>query len=113
VLFRSIDLNMDTTVAIDEINGKENFIDEDGRKKLEKNTETILKNRIDTFISKIQSEYDADIFGFGAKLREDKFQAWKRVSNNWEKTFNAIKVNVIAKVHIRNSAMLSKPLEER
>lgn len=107
-----INLNIVTTVAIDEIEGTENFIDDEGRMKLEQNAEKTLKERIDSLIEKMQSEYAVDIFGFGAKLREDKTEVWNRVSSNWEEIFKNLKVNVKTKVHIRNSAMLSKPLEE-
>lgn len=106
-----INLNIDTTVAIGEVEGTENFIDDEGLKKLEQSAEKALKERIEFLIEKMQSEYDLDIFGFGAKLREDKTRIWNRVSSNWEETFKNLKVNVIANVHIRNSGMLSKPLE--
>jgi spore germination protein KC len=107
-----INLSIYTAVAIDEIDGPENFIDDEGRKKLEQSAEKVLKERIEALIEKIQSEYDVDIFGFGAKLREDKIKVWNRVSSDWEETFKNLEVNVITKVHIQNSAMLSKPLEE-
>jgi len=106
-----INLNIDTTVGINEIEGTENFIDDEACKKLEQNAEIKLKARIESLIKKMQSEYDVDIFGFGEKLREDKIEVWKRVNSNWEETFKKLDVNVITKVHIQNSGMLSKPLE--
>jgi spore germination protein KC len=108
-----INININTIAAIDEIEGTENLIDDEGRKKLEQNAGKMLKAQIESIIDKMQSVYDADIFGFGAKLREDKIKVWYRVNNNWEETFKDLKVNVIAKVHIRNSSMLSKPLKVR
>lgn len=106
-----IDLNIDTTVAIDEIAGKENYFDEDGCRKLEQIAENSFKERIESFIKKIQTEFDADIFGFGTKLQEDEVKLWKSVSNNWEEIFKDLKVNVKTRVHIKNSAILSKSLE--
>ena len=107
-----INLNTDTTVAIDEILGTENFIDDEGRKKLEQSAENTLKKQIEALIKKVQSKYDADIFGFGAKLQEEKPQEWNSVSNNWEEVFKDLKVNVKTNVHIKNSALLSKSFEE-
>jgi spore germination protein KC len=107
-----IHLNIDTTVAIDEIGGTENLIDDEGRLRLEQNAEKSLKKQIESLIKKVQSEYAVDIFGFGAKLREDKNDVWKDVSSNWEEKFRNLEVNVTIKVHIRNSAVLSKPLKE-
>lgn len=107
-----INLDIDTTVAIDEIGGTDNFIDEEGRVKLEQNAENTLKKRIESLIYKIQLKYDADIFGFATKLQEDKAQVWNEVGNNWEEIFKNLKVNVKTNVHIKNSAIFSKPFEE-
>lgn len=75
--------------------------------KLENSTGNSLKKEIQELIRKVQSEYDADIFGFGEKLREDNASEWKVVSNIWEDVFKDLKVNVETKVHIKNSALLS------
>ena len=107
-----INLDIDTTVAINEIDSRENVIDEDGRTKLEQSIERKLKEQVESLIKKIQSEYDADIFKFGTKMREDKSKIWDRVKNNWEEIFKDLPVNVKTKVHIKNSAVLSKPVEE-
>jgi spore germination protein KC len=107
-----INLNTDTTVAIDEILGTENFIDDEGRKKLERSAENTLKKQIEALIEKVQLKYDADIFGFAAKLREEKPQEWNSVSSNWEEVFKDLEVNIKTNVHIKNSAMLSKSFEE-
>ncbi|WP_425802872.1 Ger(x)C family spore germination protein [Desulfitobacterium sp. Sab5] len=106
-----INLDIDTTVSLDEIDGTENLIDDEGRMKLENSVENTLKERIEAVITKMQSKYDTDIFGFGAKLREDNNREWKRVSSNWEEIFKDLRVNVTTRIHIRNSAMISKPLE--
>ena len=106
-----ININIYTTVGIDEIEGMENFIDEEGRNKLEQNAGEMLKERIESLIKKIQSDYGIDIFGFGARLREDKSKEWNRVSSNWDETFKNIKINIKVKVHVKNSAIFSKPLE--
>lgn len=106
-----INVNIDTTASIDEIGNAANYIDEEGRKELEQNAGETLKGRIEALIRKIQSEYDADIFGFGAKIREDKSGVWNSVGDNWDEAFKNLKVNVSAKVHIKNSALFSRPLE--
>jgi spore germination protein KC len=107
-----INLNVDTTVAIDEIDGTENVIADKGRLKLEQSADTTLKKRIESLIKKVQSEYDADIFGFASKLQEDNAQAWNSIGDNWEEIFKEMKVNVKTSVHIKNSAILSKSFEE-
>lgn len=104
-------VNIDTITAIDEAQGTVDFVDDDNRKKIEKSVASIRSKRIENLIKKMQNDYSADIFGFGEKLREDKLKVWKNFDNDWEKKFRDIHVAVNMNVHIRNSAMLSKPLE--
>lgn len=109
----SIEMNVsvETIVAIDEIENTENVIDEEGRKKLEAFSENFLKNHIEATIQKVQAEYGVDIFGFGSKLNDEDPKLWKNISLDWGARFKKLKVNVDCKIHIRNSAMLSEPLE--
>lgn len=106
-----INVDIEITVAINELGGEENLIDEPGRIKLEEFASKALKKQIETLIKKVQSEYGADIFGFGAKLMEDKNKVWDGVGNNWGGIFKDLDVNVNTKVHIKNSAILSKPFK--
>lgn len=107
-----MDVKIETEVSIDEVKGDKDFSEEEGRLSLESDTENMLKKRIEAFIKKVQSEYGADIFGFGAQLRQDKPRVWDSVKGDWDNKFRDIRVNVSAKVHIRNSATLSKKLKE-
>ncbi len=71
-----------------------------------------LKKKIETFINKIQSEYGTDIFKFGEKFMEKDVKKWKRVADKWEEVFRNSEVEVDAKVHIKNSALLYKTLKK-
>lgn len=105
-----MEVNVETTVALDEVQGYENFIDEDGIKELEQRTKDTLKSRMEVLIKKVQEEYDADIFGFGIRILENYPKVWKNVGGNWEEIFKDIKVNVNTKVHIKNSGVTSKTI---
>jgi spore germination protein KC len=107
-----INLNINTTVAIDEIDGKGSFFDEEGLKKLEETASSTQKKRIEVLINKIKSNYDADILLFALKLQENKPKTWKSVAGNWDEVFANMKVDVNTRVHIRNSAILSNSIEE-
>lgn len=108
----AINLDINTTVAIDEIYGICNFSEDKERIKLEQSAEKSLKQRIELLIGKVQSEYDADIFCFGSKLMEDKPKVWKSIKSKWDEIFKNLNVNVQTKVHIKNSAILSKSSKE-
>lgn len=106
-----MNVKVETITAIDEIAGTQDIIEDENRKRLEETAEKMLKNSIEKTIKKVQMEFGVDIFGFGVKLREKKPKVWNTVADNWADTFKALKVNVETKVHVKNSAMLSKTLE--
>jgi spore germination protein KC len=106
-----VDIDIKTDTAIDEIGTCVNVLPEDKLMDLGTLAENMLKNRIDEIIKKAQTELDADIFGFGDMLREDDPSAWRVLEPDWHNVFKDIKVNIKAKVRIKNSTMLSKPLE--
>ncbi len=101
-----------TSVGIDEIQGNENFIDHTAVKRLEASTSQETQKKVEDFIKKIQSEYGTDIFKFGEKLRQNKVNKWKSVSNNWEEAFRNSEVDVDVRVHIKNSAILYKTIKK-
>ncbi len=101
-----------TSVGIDEIQGNENFIDDTAVKRLEAGTSQETQKKVEDFIKKIQSEYGTDIFKFGEKLRQNKVNKWKSVSNNWEEAFRNSEVDVDVRVHIKNSATLYKTIKK-
>lgn len=107
-----MNVNVETTVALGEIQGTGNLVNEEQLKNLEQVAQLSLKNRMEALIEKMQKEYDADIFGFGPKLNESYPKVWKSVSNNWGEVFKDIKVNVNTKVHIKNSGITSNTLRE-
>lgn len=107
----TFNISINITAAIDEIGGSKDFIDESGRKELEKSSEKMLKSRIERLIARMQKEYNTDIFGLGIKLKEKNPKEWKRVENRWEDRFQSAHTNVNVNVYIRNSAMLSEPME--
>lgn len=108
-----MDIDIETTVSIAELGGSTDFINEKGRKRLIKLSEQVLKKRIENTITKVQKDYGADIFGFGKKVYENDYEEWQKLRDNWDGHFKDLQVNVIPEIHIRNSAMLSKPLEVR
>lgn len=106
-----IHMDINTVTAIGEIQGTWDYIEEEGRLKLEKDASQMLSRRIEDVIHQVQEEYDSDVFGFGAKIREEMPEVWNRLKPNWDEQFKTLKVTVDAKVKVKNSAMLSKPLE--
>lgn len=108
-----INVDIETTVTLAELGGSKDLIQEKGREELVKLSESILKERVEKTIKKIQQEYGTDIFGFGKNIYENHYKEWQKIKDNWDEHFKNLEVNVKAKIIIKNSAMLSKPLEVR
>lgn len=104
-------VGIETTTAIDEIEGTLNVIEDEGRNKLKEAAEQSIKTRIENTVKKAQDEFGVDIFSFGAKLNEENPRVWNTIKDQWRERFKDIKVDVEVKVHIKNSAMMSEPLE--
>jgi spore germination protein KC len=98
-------IDIETRVAIGEIIGNGNFFNEKALKELEQNAEASLTAQIEEFIKKIQSDYDADIFGFAAKLWENQPQTYNMVIKNWDEIFKDLQVQVQSRIIIENSAL--------
>ncbi|WP_242833773.1 Ger(x)C family spore germination protein [Desulfosporosinus sp. OT] len=104
-------IDIKTTAAIDEIAGSENYIDEPGRLMLEKSAEETLKRSIEDLVKEVQTKYNSDIFGFGAKVKADRPGVWKEIGTMWEDQFKNLKVSVHPEITIKNSAALSQPIK--
>ena len=105
-----ISIEIKTTVAIDEIEGTENYIDEPGRLRLEKTAEESMKKSNENVIQEVQMKYNSDIFGFGAKVKADMPGTWKEIETLWDDKFKDLKVSVHPELTIKNSAAFSQPL---
>lgn len=101
----------DTTVSLDEIQSDYEFYTEEGKSELENELSDMLQKSIYSSIKRIQSEYGADILGFGAKLYENNPATWNDVKDDWDKTFKTLTISVNSKVNIKNSAVTSKPIK--
>ncbi|MBI6872564.1 Ger(x)C family spore germination protein [Clostridium aciditolerans] len=106
----TLDINIDTVVAIDEVAGTKNFIDEPGRIKLEKDAEQLLKTRIEILLKKVQTNYKSDIFGFGDIIKRQHSDIWKSIPYTDEKVFSKMQFNVNVDLTIKGSGKISKPI---
>lgn len=108
----TMNIMIESKIAIDEISGPGKFIEEERVTMLEKMAAEKLKKEIEALVQKMQTEYDADIFGFGAKLREDKFKEWNTVKDDWNNVFKNVKLSFDIKMHIKNSAIINYSYRE-
>lgn len=105
------DVDISTEVAIDEVNGKADFFDQNNLTNLKGVTEDSLKTQVQSLFDKMKSEFDADIFGMAGILWHQKPQFYNNVSENWDQTFKDLSINIHTNVHIENNAILQKSIK--
>ncbi len=67
-----------------------------------------LRKDIGDLIKKVQSEYGADIFGFGDLIHRTDPQLWDQLKDRWDSLFRTLEVKVETDVHIINTGAICK-----
>lgn len=103
-----IDINIQSRISA--IDADFDIIKEDNILKVKKLAEEDLKRKILDFIHKCQTEYNADIFGFGENIKGDMPSLWKDIESNWYSIYKDLDVEVNVNIHIKGSGHFSKTL---
>ncbi|MFC4808185.1 Ger(x)C family spore germination protein [Paenibacillus sp. GCM10023250] len=61
-------------------------------------------------IKKAQTEWKADIFGFGLAVHQYHYGTWKTVRREWDTIFSQADVSVSASIHLRRAGMIGASL---
>lgn len=104
-------LEVFANVAIGELEGSKNYMNEPGRTKLKKAAEKSLEDNIKRVIKKVQNEYGSDIFEFGRIVQNERPDVWRELENDWEKIYKDLDVKVKAEINIKDSSLLLKPIK--
>jgi len=107
----SIMISTTTEVAIEEQNTTNNYIDEEGRKKLISIAEKTLEQDVENTIKKVQQDFGSDIFGFGRIVKAEMPSLWKTMDKKWDTIFKDLEVHVNSEIKIKNSSLTSAPLK--
>lgn len=81
-------------------------LDFDKVKELQELAAGQLKKDIEKLIKKVQTEYEADIFGFGNVIHTTNLKLWERIKNRWDTMYKDVPVDVKVEVRIANTAAL-------
>lgn len=107
----SINMYVESDVAIDELGTTKNYIENKEMKKLVSDVENKLEEDIKKTVERVQDEYDADIFGFGLKVKKDMPEVWKKIGNGWDDEFRNLDIHVNVKLNVRNTGLMLKPIK--
>ncbi len=106
-------IDVDTTVALGETSDCSLTLEKEEIERLEQKIADSMKKRMEALTAKMKTEYEADVFGFGAFLQQNKAQEWKKTEDNWGETFKNLDVEINTKIRIKNTGTLLKPAEKK
>ncbi|WML39656.1 Ger(x)C family spore germination protein [Neobacillus sp. OS1-2] len=71
------------------------------------------KKSIEQLVKKVQEEYQMDIFGFGETVHQQYPRQWKKIKQNWPKTFPTVDVLVKVELQCNDSGLANSSLNRR
>ena len=101
-----ITINTELKGYLDESTGTINGLDEKKIAQVEAAAQETIKQGVTAVVRKAQTQFGADIFGFGNGIYKTDFGLWKQLRGDWEKLFPQLEVEVVPKVEVVNTAML-------
>jgi len=99
------------TTAIEEISGLDDVIDDKLRAELIQKQEQEMKVRLEEVVKKVQTQYNADVFGFGRIIEVQNPKLWKLIGEKSESIFENINFQAEVKIDIKGSGRQSKPVK--
>nr|WP_319487220.1 Ger(x)C family spore germination protein [uncultured Caproiciproducens sp.] len=100
-----VEININMTAALAEDETAKDYTTSDGLKKIEECAKKTLEKNVSELIKTVQTQYDSDIFGFGAIAYQNKPEWWKQAKPKWDQTFRTLDSSVTANVTIDNTAV--------
>jgi spore germination protein KC len=105
----SMDIYLDIDTALSELpETKINFVSNPQKNKVKEESEKHIKSQADELIQNLQKKYKTDAIGTGQILSKKKSKYWKKLSGNWNNTFESININVFPTVNIKYSGAINK-----
>ncbi|MBC8061333.1 MAG: Ger(x)C family spore germination protein [Clostridiaceae bacterium] len=98
-------------VIIAEVGGTKDFMKEENLKILQSEAEKRIEAEVQYLISKLQKDYDCDVFGFGELFEKEKPKVSENFKKNGENIFVSLKTEVNVHLQIKGSGKTRKPIE--
>lgn len=101
-----ISIETDTDVSVAENQSRLDIMDAQVIKSVEAAAAKKVEKNIADVIAKVQSEFKADIFGFGEMIYKQNLPLWRQLEPSWDELFPTLEVEVAAKVNVINTASI-------
>jgi len=103
----NVNLNMQGDIVQNETHL--NLMDEDVIKKITKDYEKALKERVALTAKKLQQEYDADPINVARRFHSKYPKEWRKVEHSWDQKFPEVEVKISVKAKIRRPGYIGPP----
>jgi spore germination protein KC len=102
-----VDVNIHLTGSLEKITNIDNMFNKNITEEVEELIAKQLKSKLEATISKVQTQYNSDIFGFGYEFFINHNKEWDSyLKNNWNNLFRDLTVNVNVTVKILNTGKI-------
>jgi Ger(x)C family germination protein len=81
-------------------------VNEETVKKIEKNTEAVLKDQLNELIKKSQNELNVDLIGFSKTIHNEAPQEWNDIVGKWDEIYPDLKYNISFEIELANIGMI-------
>ncbi|NRD78649.1 Ger(x)C family spore germination protein [Bacillus sp. BRMEA1] len=105
-----INISINSEAYIDAVQCSDDLTQVKTYEKYQKLAEEEIKRKVSATIKKVQQKYGSDIFGFGEDVYHQDYRNFKKVQNNWDKSFKEAIVHVYVKVQLRRSGIRTKSM---
>ncbi|WP_307205376.1 Ger(x)C family spore germination protein [Paenibacillus harenae] len=78
---------------------------------IKKAIEDRIKQDMQAFLRKIQTEYKTDIVGFGQQLQRQNPKKWRALEEKWDQYYKAAEISVSVAITISNTGAIGPPLQ--
>lgn len=107
-----VNVNINGTSTILEVNCKINLEDNNTIKRLEKDISNELNRIIYDSLDLVQNKYNTDVLGYGKIIHKKYPNEWKKIKNNWDDIFKNLKVQTNINISIEDQGTLIQTIKE-
>ncbi|MFC4559429.1 Ger(x)C family spore germination protein [Virgibacillus kekensis] len=110
----SIDIKVEGTIA--ETFSTASFASAKIRKEAVKKTEKVIEKLADDTLKKAQDELRVDILGIGQLYRQNHYNEWKKIKENWDRGrnyFSQARITVNAEVNLQSTGAAEQTKENK
>ena len=111
---KEININIKMSGNINESMCNIKLNEEKNIKKIEKELNKYIKNKVTTSINSIRKEYNSDIFGFLDLIYKKDYKTYKKIKDTWyNSTYQDIKINIKTSIDIVGKGNVSEGNNEK